>query len=138
MYVRDYMSTDVITAHARDGVHQTFWRMHEHGIRHMPVVDGDDRLIGFVTERDLRRPEDLVDDGPNRAQYWRMDNDTKVGDAMCRQPAVTRADAPLAEPLEAMIQYRYGAMPVVDDGGKVVGIITTTDMMRALRTALER
>lgn len=136
MYVRDFMSTDVITAHSRDGVHQTYWRMHEHGIRHMPVVDGDDKLIGFVSERDLRRPEDLVDDGPNRAQFWRMDNETKVGDAMTKEPATTTADAALTEPLAAMIQYRYGAMPVVDGDNKVVGVLTTTDLLRALAQKL--
>lgn len=136
MYVRDFMSTGVITAHARDGVHQTYWRMHEHGIRHMPVVDGDDVLVGFVSERDLRRPEDLVDDGPNRAQYWRMDNDTKLAEAMTREPAVTHPDAPLSEPLSAMIQYRYGALPVVDEKRRVVGIISMVDMLRALQTKL--
>ncbi len=136
MYVRDFMSTDVVTAHARDGVHQTYWRMHEHGIRHMPVIDGDEKLVGFITERDLRRPEDLVDDGPNRAQYWRMDNDTKVGDAMTKEAATTTADAPLHEPLSAMVQYRYGAMPVVDADNHVVGVVTTVDMLRALQSKI--
>ncbi len=136
MFVRNYMSTQIVTAHPRDGLHQTYYRMREHGIRHMPVLDKDDVLVGIITERDLRRPEAVVDDGPNRAQYFRMDNETKVGEAMTRDPATTTPGSPLVEPLGPMIKYRYGAMPVLDDEGQVVGILTAVDMLRALRDKL--
>ncbi len=62
MKVSDYMSSEVVTANLRDGLHQTFYRMLERGIRHMPVVGEGGTLVGIISERDLRRPRFVVVD----------------------------------------------------------------------------
>ena len=85
MDVQEFMSREVVTANLRDGLRQTFYRMRERGVRHMPVLDDHQKLVGIISDRDLRRP-DWVDDEENVAHYYILDNDTKVEQAMTRNP----------------------------------------------------
>jgi len=135
MKVRDYMSTSVITANLRDGLHQTFHRMLERDIRHMPVVGDDEQLVGIISERDLRRPE-FVDEDPNVANYYVLDNSVKVEKAMTAEPKTVRADSDLADALAIFVDHKYGALPVVDAGGRLVGVLSSVDMLRAFRDSL--
>ena len=87
MRVRDYMTADVVYANLDDGLRQTFYRMRERGIRHMPVLGDREELVGIISDRDLRRP-DWVDSEENVAHYYILDNASKVGGAM--NPRVVR------------------------------------------------
>ncbi len=128
------MSTEVITANLRDGLRQTFFRMRERDIRHMPVVGEQGELVGIISDRDLRQP-DWIAAEENVAQYYRLDNAYKVEDAMTGDPATITADQDLGEAADIMVQHKFGALPVVDkaEGQKVVGIISAIDLLRALR-----
>lgn len=66
MFVRDYMTPAVVTAKLRDGLHQTFHRMLERGVRHMPLLGDAGEMVGIISERDIRRPE-FVDHDSNTA-----------------------------------------------------------------------
>lgn len=132
--IREYMSTEVITANLRDGLRQTFFRMRERDIRHMPVIGDEGELVGIISDRDLRQP-DWVATEENVAQYYRLDNAYNVEVAMSANPVTITADDDIVAAADAMIEGRYGALPVVDksDGNRVVGIISATDLLRALR-----
>lgn len=135
MKVRDYMSSTVVTANLRDGLHQTFHRMLERDIRHMPVVGDDENLVGFISERDLRRP-DFVDGEPNVANYYVLDNDKKVEEAMRREPTTVAADSDIREALDLLVERKFGALPVVDGEGRLVGVLSAVDVLRAFRDSL--
>ncbi len=130
MKVSDYMSTEVVTANLRDGLRQTFYRMREHAIRHMPVLDDDESIVGVISDRDLRRP-DWVDDEQNVAHYYLLDNAHKVEDAMTRDPWVVHPGDPIQGAVDLVLKHRIGALPVVDDERKLVGMISAIDMLRA-------
>ncbi len=130
MKVRDYMASEVVTANLRDGLRQTFYRMRERGIRHMPVVGDDEAIVGVISDRDLRRP-DWVDDEENVAHYYLLDNAHHVEDAMTRDPWVVHADDPLQDAVTLVLKHRIGALPVVGEGQKVVGMISAVDLLRA-------
>jgi acetoin utilization protein AcuB len=132
MKVRDYMSSEVVTANLQDGLRQTFYRMRERGIHHMPVLGDDESIVGVVSDRDLRRP-DWVDSEENVAHYYLLDNDHMVKDAMTRDPWVVHADDPLLDAVDLILKHRIGALPVVGEGKKVVGMISAVDMLRAFR-----
>lgn len=136
MRVRDYMTSDVITANLRDGLHQTLTRMRERRIRHMPVLDDHGHLAGLVSERDLRRP-DFVDPEPNQVRPFVLDNSLTLADAMSANVTTVNPDDDIATTLGVFIERHYGAMPVVQ-GGKVVGILSTIDVLRAFRDHLKR
>lgn len=137
MLVKDFMTTAVITANLRDGLHQTFHRMLERDVRHMPVLGEDGKLVGIISERDLRRP-DFVDDDPNTVHYYVLDNSLHVESAMRPSPVTVKADDNMTKAVDLFVQHKIGAVPVVDDGGLVVGILSAVDALRAFRLVLSK
>lgn len=137
MKVRDYMTTDAKYANLRDGLRQTYFRMREFSVRHMPVLDDHERLIGIVSDRDLRRPSEL-DEDPNTAYSFRLDNLIKVEAVMTREPLVVRPSDDLSLAVDYFLTHRFGALPVVSDTNakKMVGIISTIDILRAYKHTL--
>jgi acetoin utilization protein AcuB len=111
------------------GVEQTLATAHEmmraHGIRHLPVLSAG-KLVGMVTERDLRLVESLKDVDPKAV---------KVDDAMSTTVYSVAPDAPLDEVVSTMGAKKYGSA-VVMQNGKVVGIFTTVDLCRAFAELL--
>jgi len=130
MKVRDYMTSDVITANSRDGLRQTFYRMRERDIRHMPVLGDDGSLVGIISDRDLRRP-DWVDEEENVAHYYLLDNAHKVADTMTKGPALVGPDDEIQHAVEVLLAKRIGALPVVSEEGRIIGIISAIDLLRA-------
>jgi acetoin utilization protein AcuB len=132
MKVREYMSTEVFTANLEDGLRQTFYRMRERGVRHMPVLGEGGELMGIISDRDLRRP-DWVDDEENVAHFYLLDNAHKVKETMTPEPTVIEADAPVIEAVEIFVSRRFGALPVVDGDRRLVGMISALDLLRAFK-----
>ncbi len=134
MNVSDYMHAEPVTANLRDGAHQTFLRMQERGIRHMPVLGDDGRLVGVVTDRDLRRP-DTLDDDPNISHAYVLDNALKIAEIMTPDPVTIEAADDVRSALDVMVERKFGALPVTDDG-KLVGILSAVDLLRAFQDYL--
>ncbi len=132
MKVSEYMSTQVVTANPKDGLRQTFYRMRERSIRHMPVLGDDEAIVGVISDRDLRRP-DWVDDEENVAHYYLLDNAHKVEEAMTRDPWVVHPDDTIQEAADLVLKHRIGALPVVGAQHRLVGMISAVDVLRAFR-----
>jgi acetoin utilization protein AcuB len=112
------------------GSDQPFARAHEQmralGVRHLPVLTGG-RVVGIVSERDLALVEAMREEiDPERLT---------VEEAMTPEPYVVEPSAPLAAVAREMAAHRYGAALVVESG-RLVGVFTTTDALRALADAL--
>jgi acetoin utilization protein AcuB len=131
MRSREYMVTEVVTANLRDGLRQTWDRMHERGVRHMPVLGDNGELVGIVSDRDLRRPSDM--DGPNTTYPFALDNSIQVSAAMTSPVVTIGADDPIDEALDLFIDRKFGALPVVGEDGELVGILSAVDLLRACR-----
>jgi acetoin utilization protein AcuB len=101
--------------------------MQEHGIRHLPVMDGDD-LTGVVTDRDMSMIESLLPD------EWEQ---ICVAEAMTPEPFTVTPDAPLWEVAKHMAREKFGCAVVTDERGQVVGVFTTTDALRVLADLTE-
>ncbi|MCB9778814.1 MAG: CBS domain-containing protein [Alphaproteobacteria bacterium] len=134
MKVRQYMSSTVIAANLQDGLHQTWERMRERGVRHMPVLDDHEKLVGIISDRDVRRP-DTVDLGQH-VDAFVLDDQTKVHQAMTGGPATVHADDDVADALGEFVEHKYGALPVVDDAGRVVGMLSAYDLLAAFQDSL--
>jgi acetoin utilization protein AcuB len=102
--------------------------MQEHGIRHVPVMDGDD-LAGVVTDRDLSMIESLLPDD------W---GQICVAEAMTPEPYTVTPDAPLWEVAKHMAREKFGCAVVTDEQSQVVGVFTTTDALRVLAEVTEQ
>jgi acetoin utilization protein AcuB len=128
--VRDWMTRDLVTISSGATLLEAHWLMVENSIRRLPVID-DGSLVGIVAVEDLRAavPSDVMGVSP-----------LKFSDMLCKLPIhqlmtpnpVTIAPAePLVEAARLMLEHKISALPVVE-AGKVVGIITESDIFRAL------
>jgi acetoin utilization protein AcuB len=101
--------------------------MIEHGIRHLPVIDGD-KLVGIVSERDVLRLERLE----------HLGNHFTVEDAMTDDVYTAETDQPVDQVVEAMAENKYGSAVVKNRRYAVEGIFTTVDGMQVLADVLRR
>lgn len=135
MRISNYMTRKVQTTSPDDGIRETFFRMREIGVRHMPVLDGA-KLVGMLSDRDLRRP-DWVDEAPDLSHDYQLDDHIQVRDLMTRNPIFVRTFDPIVKACALIDKHGFGALPVVDKGGHLVGIISKADLIRAFARLLE-
>ena len=135
MRVSEHMSQPVLKAAPEDGVRETYFRMREAGIRHLPVLDGA-QLVGVLSDRDLRRP-DWVDEAPDLSHDYQLDDNLSVGDLMTRNPITVHTYDDLSKACELIDRHGFGALPVLDKGNHLVGIISKADLVRALGRLLD-
>ena len=133
--VSNFMTQKVLTAHPNDGVRHTFFRMREDNVRHFPVIDDDNNLVGIISDRDLRRPE-WVDEAPDLSHIYHLDDGLSVKDLMSTNLVVARTFESLHKVTKVLIEHRYGALPVLNKEDELVGILSATDLLQALEMLL--
>lgn len=119
LLVRDLMSKPPITTTAKTLVKEALDRMRGTDIRHLAVIDGKGRLVGVLSERDAYR-----------AFLESRDLSVTVELVMSKDVVTIRAETRGAEATALMLDHKIGCLPVVDEGGRPVGIITETDFLR--------
>ncbi len=124
-HIKKYMTTDVQTIGDEQPMSIAHRLMREQRIRHLPVLH-QGKLVGVVTDRDLRMVETLRDVDPTRVS---------VSEAMTSDVYTVSPDASLDEVVSAMAKAKYGSAVVVDHG-HVVGIFTTVDACNAFADLL--
>ncbi len=137
MLVREVMTPDPLTVQPDDTLRTAQERMSECACRRLPVVDENGRLVGIITDRDVR----LALNSPLvLRERWQDDmliNQTTVEVCMTPDPVVVAPDSPLQDAADMLLQRKISGLPVVDDD-RLVGIITVTDLLGALRDLLRR
>lgn len=119
--VADYMTRSPHTIGRDQTLQKAHDMMNGHRIRHLPVLDGG-QLVGMLSQRDLYFVETL--DSTPAAEI-------KVDEAMTQDVFEVAKDAALADVAATMVRKKHGSA-VVTDGGKVVGVFSTIDALRAL------
>src|SRR5579862_5046162 len=92
-------------------------------IRHLPVVDENGELVGMISDRDLRG-EVADGGGPPRS--------TRIRDVMNGDVVQALPDDELGEVARLMIDNRIGAVPIVDERGALIGIVSYVDLLRSM------
>lgn len=138
MRVREWMSTDPVTVPPSKQVRDARRMMHRYGIRHLPVVDPARRLVGIVSDRDVRIDEQALERTLARltsvcvAVIAEAAGDERSVEAvMSRSPHVVTPDDTVEVAARLMLSRRVSALPVVDEDGGLLGVITTTDCLLA-------
>jgi acetoin utilization protein AcuB len=137
MFVSRSMTRNVITVDKEKNIFDAQELMAKHRIRHLPVVDPDNRLIGIITDRDIRSalPYNFFRDTPSDEEKARFCS-LKVMDVMSSNPIAISASHTIQDALLLIQDSKVGALPVVDDNNKVTGIISVRDLLRAFINVL--
>jgi acetoin utilization protein AcuB len=137
MFVSRSMTRKVVTIDKDAGIFDAQTKMAEHRVRHLPVVDDDDRLIGIVTDRDIRSaiPYRLLKD-PGLIEEREKLKDLKIKDIMTTDVHTIKEHHTIQDALLLIQQLRVGALPVVDPQGRLEGIISVRDLLRAFINVL--
>ena len=136
--VKGFMTGEPISIDAQASALEALDLMVDHAIRHLPVVGPDRRVHGVLSFDDLRAalPVPLSLRAVLSVEERWQSADISVGEVMTYAPVTIRYDAPLQEAVARMIEGRFGCLPVVDERGRLDGILTETDLLHALATAL--
>jgi acetoin utilization protein AcuB len=119
MIVSHCMTTELVAINKEASIQEALALMKQHSIRHLPVVDAERELLGWVTDADLRG-----------VLIASMLEELTLEDVMVRKPYVVPPDMPLDEAAHLILEKRIGGLPVVEKG-KLVGIITVVDILSA-------
>jgi acetoin utilization protein AcuB len=127
--VKERMTKNAVTVKPDDALKDALWKMEQGHFRHLPVVDASDKVIGILSDRDVRliRPSlAFVSKEDAATQLWSI----SVQQAAVFDPVSVRPETSLKEAAELMLRWHVGGLPVVEDHNKLVGMITYTDILR--------
>ena len=122
MKVKDVMEPDTCFLYEEDTILHASKFMKEERIRNLPVVDQNKKLVGLIT---LREIIETVFHNPDKIL---------VRGAMLKQEKVTcvELDKDLKDAIEVMMKNKFGCLPVVDNQGKLIGIISEANLLKVL------
>ena len=103
------------------------------GVRHLIVVDGLRRVVGILSDRDIRTAVGHPLDTLEGAEWSDELAELRVSEVMTEEPRTVPADSSLAFVVEALVADRFGALPVVDDQERLVGVVSYIDVLHRLR-----
>jgi len=137
MFVSRSMTRKVITVDQETPILDAQELLAEKNIRHLPVVDDDGRLIGIVTDRDIRSalPYQFFKQSCS-AEERQQFCDMKVKDVMTPEPLSISPTYTIQDALLLIQDSKVGALPVVDEERKLKGIISVRDLLRAFINVL--
>ena len=147
-FIKDVMTTNVLTAHVAsstlgmnekpsDKLSHVVEILRRHKIRHLPVVDGHQKLVGLISEDNLLRhltpkhTEDGYEFDPAEIDELILEH------VMTPNPVSVHQDDLITKATSIMAREKYGAIPVVDKDNKLVGIVSQIDFLRLLTRWLE-
>lgn len=133
--IRDLMTTPCETLSPESTMEEAVLLSTRLKLQQIAVVEGG-RLVGIVTDRDIKRASPSVWGGADQGAYNRVLEDTTVAQIMTRDPVTVSPDAPIQTAIRLFCARRFGALPVVE-GDALVGIITPFDLLRAYLVHLE-
>ncbi|MFJ9831495.1 CBS domain-containing protein [Streptomyces sp. NPDC101169] len=134
--VNDVMTRAVVAVGRKAPFKDIVERMEQWKVSALPVLEGDGRVIGVVSEADLLPKEEFRDSDPDRrTQLRRLPDLAKAGavtaDEVMSTPAVTvHADATLAEAARIMAMRRVKRLPVVNTEGVLEGVVSRSDLLK--------
>lgn len=135
MFVRLWMTRSPQTIRAEQTVADVITVFEENKFRRLPVVDSSDKLIGILSQSDAFKLRPSLLDGSATGSSKALLEQTKVEEIMTPQPICVEPLTPLESVARTMRKEKIGGIPVLDNG-KLVGIITESDIFAAFTEVL--
>jgi acetoin utilization protein AcuB len=121
MLIKDLMTLNPVSLSPDENINGAFQTLLKHHFRQAPVVENG-KLIGIVTDRDLRMA--IV-------QTY-VESSLNVRDVMRFDPVTISDDAEVEKAARIICEKKFNALPVVSSTGDLVGIITTSDILKCI------
>ncbi|MBI2808077.1 MAG: CBS domain-containing protein [Planctomycetes bacterium] len=132
MKIADLMTTKLYTVGPDDSVEGAVRMLQQRGVRHLLVLDGHD-LVGIISDRDIKRALDSTKTRHkkvlNLGGLFFLLEPILVREIMTKNPTTIAGSATAQEAAKVMLANRFGALPVTK-AGRLVGIVTETDLLR--------
>lgn len=122
-FVSDHMTRDLMTLSPEQEINNAVHVLLKHGVSGAPVVDGDAKVVGLLTEKDCLR-------AALEASYYR-DWGKTVSAYMARDVITIEAGIDILTACQVFLDGPYRRFPVIEEG-RLVGLISRTDVLRAL------
>jgi CBS domain-containing protein len=127
VFAADVMTRKTITLSPHHSFAEAVSLMADRHFRHIVVIDTGGSIVGVISDRDILRT--LA-----RTTNWQTKD---VSQIMTRDPFTVKRETPVSVAVAKIVAKRINCLPVLDDEGKVCGIITSTDLLKAYQKLLE-
>jgi acetoin utilization protein AcuB len=131
MLVKNWMNKPAITIDKHSSMHDAMTLMKKHQITLLPVMDGQ-RLVGVLTDRDLKKASASDATTLEMHELLYLLSNIKVKNIMSSKPISVPPDFTIEETAELLLANKISGVPVVDNEGSVVGVITHTDLFKVI------
>ena len=128
--VKDLMKAPTTVVRPNETLSHARNEMQRAGVHHLPVVDGAGVLLGLVSQRDIDRAMGLM------AAAEGLRQPLTIGDITSGEGLRATPELPAHEAASMLIETHTDGLPIVDAKGKLVGILTSTDLLEVAREAL--
>ena len=135
MYVGWHMKTNLVTVSPEASILKAREMMDSHKISHLPVTDGKAHLLGLITDRDLKKAWASSATTLSIYELTYVLQKVKVETIMTQEVTAATPDMTIEQAASLLRDKKIGSLPVVQDG-KLVGILTTADLMEVLLNAM--
>jgi acetoin utilization protein AcuB len=138
MFVTRRMQRKVVVISPSASLQDARRLMREQNVRQLPVTGEDNKLVGIVSDRDIREamlPVELLSGSSEKEREKVLEN-TPVEKVMTRKVVTATVNDSLEDAITLLHDFRVNSLPVLDDKGGVAGMITRTDVLKAFIEAL--
>ena len=136
--VRDYMTSTVTSLTVNARLLDAALLIRRTGKRHVPVVSAEGKVLGIISDRDVSRLAPSVLSPLGAEEYNKIFEGTPVILAMTKDPVTIHPDAPVQQAVHIMMSRKFSSVLVTEPDGKLIGIITITDLLGLLDQLLAR
>ena len=130
MTVSKNMTINPVTTTPDEGVFEAFELMKNEGVQRLPVLDNDGNLVGIISEKNITSA--AADRKVSIVEFALLLSKIKVGDVMTKEVITVSIDDPVELAARKMSDNDISILPVVDNDGKLVGIVSRSDLFRLL------
>jgi CBS domain-containing protein len=128
MIVAKRMVRNPVFVDENDSMKKAIDLLKERGIRHLPVLKDGEKLVGILTERDIKQASPSQATALEIREIYYLMDQVKVKQIMSRRPYTISPTAPIEEAALIMRDKKIGCLPVIEEG-RLVGILTETDIL---------
>jgi len=129
MLIKDWMAKDVMTVDENTSLMRATRIMKENSIRRLPVVSHG-KLIGIITDRDVKDASPSKTTSLDIHELYYLLSEMKVKDVMTDNPLTLSGKETLEKAALIMLNSRISGLPVVDESGLLIGLLSETDVLR--------